>query len=85
MVAGATDVVEHRQQGLKNAGHREVARDVPVAVDAAAVVDVLRLQAFEVVDESRLLAANLVELEGEPVCVDGVGRPSRSGTSVRLR
>ncbi len=53
MLAREVDVVEHRQQRLEHGGHRRVAGDVPVALDPAAVVDVLRLQSLQVVEALR--------------------------------
>jgi hypothetical protein len=64
VLPGEVDVVQDRQERLENARHRLVAGDVPVAVDPAAVVDELGLQALQV---------------GQPLggrCLSGVWSPS---------
>jgi hypothetical protein len=55
VIASPTDVVENREQLEQHRRYRALPRGIAVAFDPAPVVDVLRLQAFEVVEPFRRL------------------------------
>ena len=62
MLARGVDVVEDRQQRLDDLGDPTVAREVAVAVDALLVVDVLRLEAAQVLEVLGRLAGVRVDV-----------------------
>jgi hypothetical protein len=59
VLAGGVDVVQHRQQGVQDADDGHLPCHGAVAFNALAVVDVLGLQAEQVVLQLRRLAAGL--------------------------
>src|SRR6478609_2823096 len=64
VLARGVDVVEDRQQRLDDLGDPPVAREVAVAVDALLVVDVLRLEAAQVLEMLGRLAGVRVDVRG---------------------